>query len=80
MGGALGVIQSTHRHFSHVETLKASKGTTLDSKAHQKQGAKARRNPQRAKKAGAAGLLGDKGVHGRCSQEGFLEEGMGTKL
>ena len=80
MEGALGVIQSTYRHFSHVETLKASKGTTLNSKSHQKQGAKAPRNPQRAKEAGATGLLGDKGAHGQCSQEGFLEEGMGTKL
>lgn len=80
MEGALGVIQSTHRHFSHMETLKASKGTTLNSKSHQKQGAKAPRNPQRTKEAGATGLLGDKGAHGQCNQEGFLEEGMGTKL
>ena len=38
---ALRVIQSTHRHLSHMETLKASKGTTLNSKSHQKQGTKA---------------------------------------
>ena len=43
---ALRVIQSTHRHLSHMETLKASKGTTLNSKSHQKQGAKAREIPE----------------------------------
>lgn len=70
------VIQSTHRHFSHVETPRPAREPHLTQRLTRNKEPKPG-EIHREPKAGAAGLLGDKGAHGRCSQEGFLRRGMG---
>lgn len=80
MESILGVTQPFLTHISHIETLRPERGHTLNPGSHQKQGAKALREPQKAQEAGAAELNRRQEPHGQRNQEGFLEEGAGTNL
>lgn len=76
MEGALGVIPPTPTHISHMQTLKASKGTALNPETR----TKALRNPQRAQEAGATGFLGDKGPMGSAVRKASWRKGQGPNF
>lgn len=56
----LGVLRPVRTHVSYMGTLRGRKWVALHPESHQKQGAKALRDPQKGQEASSAGLLGDK--------------------